>query len=131
MARILLVEDDEAQRKLCQAELEDDGHTVEVTGSGDEALDRIGKGGIDVLVLDLCIEGTSGLLVLRRGLQQDPNLPIIIYTAYPEFQRDFSTWSAAAFLIKSSDVRPLKAEVARVLKAREGVSRQHRTHSLA
>lgn len=119
MARILIVEDNEALGKLCRAELEDDAHTVEVTDNGDEALLRLQGGGIDLVVLDLCIEGTSGLRVMRKALRWNPELPIIIYSAHPEFQRDFTTWSAAAFVVKSSDLRPLKAEVGRVLAMRE------------
>jgi DNA-binding NtrC family response regulator len=121
MAKILIVEDSEALGKLCRAELEDDGYLVELTDNGDEALVRLQAGGIDLVVLDLLIEGASGLRVMRKALRWNPELPIIIYSAHPEFQRHFATWSAAAFVVKSSDLDPLKAEVRRVLATREDV----------
>jgi DNA-binding NtrC family response regulator len=115
MARILVVEDEEALRRLCRAELAEDGHSAEAIADGDEALERIKGGGLDLVVLELGIQGASGFRVLREGLQHDPHLPIIIHTAHPDFQRDFSTWSAAAFVVKSSDLSQLRAEVQRVL----------------
>jgi DNA-binding NtrC family response regulator len=121
MARILLVDDDEALQKLCKEELEDEGHSVELTADGDDALERIGRGGLDLVILDLCIDGMSGLRVLREGINRSPDLPILIHTAHPEFQRHFSTWSAAAFVVKSSDLGPLMKEVHRLAGAGEMV----------
>jgi CheY-like chemotaxis protein len=116
MARILVVEDNEALRTLCREELAEDGHSVDSVVSGDDALARLDQG-FDLMILELGVDEMGGIRVLREGLRRAPAMPIVIHTAYPEFQRDFSTWSAAAFIVKSSDLSRVRAEVQRILQS--------------
>jgi hypothetical protein len=37
----------------------------------------------------------------------DPSLPVIIHTAYPAYADNFLAWAAEAYVVKTSDLRPL------------------------
>ena len=69
MAHILLADDDKTTRDLVKRALESEGHTVEITQDGSEALDRIkaGAASIDVLVSDIHMPGIDGIGVARRS----------------------------------------------------------------
>src|SRR4051794_18827840 len=82
-ARILLVEDDEALAELLTWHLRREGHVVEQTGDGEEALLLAAEEAPDIVLLDWMIEGLSGIEVCRRLRRATPtaNVPIIMLTA--------------------------------------------------
>jgi tubulin-specific chaperone A len=82
MKNLLLVEDDENQRKAI-VELIGNGD-VRITGvsTGQEAYDRLSSGSFDCVILDLGLPDMSGVELLKR-IRNNENLihlPIIIYT---------------------------------------------------
>lgn len=54
--------------------------------SGQEVLDKVRKGNIDVIVLDFNMPRMDGLDVLREIHREHPNLPVLILSQYPEDQ---------------------------------------------
>lgn len=77
---VLLVEDDEHIRQALGLALGDEGFSVTDAVSGEEALDLLGRGTFDVVLLDLTLPGVDGLHVCRT-LRARGDLPIIIVTA--------------------------------------------------
>jgi DNA-binding response OmpR family regulator len=77
---ILLVDDEEAVRKVLSFPLERDGYTVVQAGDGEEALQRFDDGRIDLVVLDIMLPRLDGLEVCRR-LRATSSVPIIMLTA--------------------------------------------------
>ena len=80
--RILLVEDNERLAAMLRSFLESRGHLVSSATDGAPALAALGKGGIDLLILDLKLPGMSGVEVLQR-VRRSPSLkalPVIIMT---------------------------------------------------
>jgi DNA-binding NarL/FixJ family response regulator len=73
---------------------------------GQQAVDLVRLGGIDVLVLDLAMPGRAGLSLLRQLRDEAPELRIVVFSAYdPVSHRDRSiALGAAAYLAK--DTRP-------------------------
>jgi two-component system invasion response regulator UvrY len=53
-------------------------------GNGQEILDGIAAGGIDVVVMDFSMPGKSGLDVIRQIRQNLPRLPILVLSMHPE-----------------------------------------------
>ena len=86
MIRILVVEDDRDIAELVGRYLEKAGFTVEILGSGREALAAIGARPPDLLVLDLMLPGVDGLEICRavRAGEKTANIPIIMLTARSE-----------------------------------------------
>jgi DNA-binding response OmpR family regulator len=70
------------------------------------------------VVLDIAMPGMDGVEALGRILSQDNRLPVILHTAYATYKDNFMTWSADAYVVKSSDRSELKIEIERVLARR-------------
>ncbi|NLH79758.1 MAG: response regulator, partial [Phyllobacteriaceae bacterium] len=86
MARVLIVEDEEALGLLLRYNLESEGYEVEVCPRGDDADTRLRESTPDLLILDWMLPGLSGIELCRR-LRTRPEterLPIIMLTARGE-----------------------------------------------
>jgi two-component system phosphate regulon response regulator PhoB len=119
-ASILLVEDDAALAELLIWHLERDGHQVDRTPDGEEALLRATETPPDIVLLDWMIEGLSGIEVCRR-LRRAPataNVPIIMLTARGEEEDRIRglTTGADDYVTKPFSPRELVARVAAVLR---------------
>ncbi|WP_374274892.1 sigma-54-dependent transcriptional regulator [Brevundimonas sp.] len=79
---VLVVDDDPTQRRLVQAVLDRDGYQVVHAENGQEALDRLTRGGgADVMLLDLVMPGLSGLETLQQARAAGVRTPVIVLTA--------------------------------------------------
>lgn len=81
--RILVVDDERNIRTVVRATLQTAGYAVEEAPDGAAALDRIGRGGIDLLVLDLNMPVLDGMTVVQR-LQDNERIPprMVVLTAH-------------------------------------------------
>jgi DNA-binding NtrC family response regulator len=80
--RILLVEDDAAQRVGLQQLLTSWGHAVDVASNGVEALARVAESRPTIVLSDLIMPGMGGLDLLRALKQQDDlDLTVVLMTA--------------------------------------------------
>jgi len=116
MARLLVVDDEKDIRHLFAAELEDEGYTVRCAGSGTEAAALLREDDFDAVILDIQLKGESGLQILQDIVREKTDLPVILCTAFSCYKDDFSSWLADAYVVKSSDLTELKAEIRRVLE---------------
>lgn len=81
--RVLLVDDRADLRLMMRVWLEDQGCTFSEASSGEEALERVGAGEFDVVVLDYMMPpGMTGLDVARRLRESGEGVPIILCSAY-------------------------------------------------
>ena len=80
--RILIVDDEKALLLALRSLLAKEGYQVETASSGEEALPRIETGDFHVVITDLSMKGVSGLQVVERAHQLDPDLAVIMITAY-------------------------------------------------
>ncbi len=62
--------------------LTSEGYEVEISASGEEALEKFPSQSFDVILLDLLMPGMEGIEVLRRIRKVDPLAAVIIITAY-------------------------------------------------
>jgi DNA-binding response OmpR family regulator len=77
---ILLVDDEDAVRKVLAFPLERDGYTVVQAADGEEALERFAAQQVDLVVLDIMLPKLDGLEVCKR-LRATSTVPIIMLTA--------------------------------------------------
>ncbi|MFH1112325.1 MAG: response regulator [Pseudomonadota bacterium] len=115
MKKILLVDDERHIRELYRSDLEDEGFSVALAGSGKEALSEVEANPPDLVVLDIQMPGMDGIETLEKILGQDRGIPIILNTAYSHYKEDFTTWGADAYVVKSSDTSKLIREIKRLL----------------
>ncbi len=115
MARILVVDDEIHIRMLYARELEDEGYDVAVAATPEEALRALRVSRPDLVVLDIELEDSNGLDLLNRIRQEFRDLFVVINSAYSTYKADFQTWLADAYIMKSSDLKPLKEKVRQLL----------------
>jgi two-component system, response regulator, stage 0 sporulation protein F len=116
MKRILVVDDEDNIRDYLREELADEGYEVLTATSAPEALKIIEKEDLHLVVLDIRMPGMTGVEALPRILGLKENLPVILNTAYSQYQQDFMAWAANAYIIKSFDLTELKDKIKELLK---------------
>lgn len=79
---ILLVDDDETFTHVMARAMTRRGLRVTVAGSADEGLALARKDLPDYAVLDLKMDGDSGLVLLPKLLELDPDMQVVILTGY-------------------------------------------------
>jgi DNA-binding response OmpR family regulator len=77
---ILLVDDEDAVRRVLTFPLERDGYKVVQAADGEEALERFGDQAVDLVVLDIMLPRLDGLEVCKQ-LRARSSVPIIMLTA--------------------------------------------------
>lgn len=113
--RILVVDDEASIRTLYCQELRDEGYLVEAVSSAEEAARALERQSANLLILDIELPGKDGLAYLREVMERYRDLRVVINSAYHSYKDDFASWSAEAYLVKSSDLDPLKAKVRELL----------------
>ena len=121
-ACILVVDDEEAIRIFVAEELSLAGYTALTAASGEEALALLEEESVDLVLLDLKMGGMDGIDAMSRMLGKNHRLPIILNTAYSSYKDDFRAWSADAYVVKSSNLTPLKNAIREVLASREATA---------
>jgi len=118
MAKILLVDDEEHIRVLYQEELKEEGYDVVTAATGHGLLNMIAGERPDVVVLDIRLADENGLELLQEIRNTYYDLPVILCSAYESFKKDVTTIAADAYVVKSSDLNPLKKAIRRAVEGR-------------
>src|SRR6476620_11165929 len=77
MARILIIEDDDAVREMLRLTLTLSNHTVVEARNGQEGLNVFSKTKPDLLILDIVMPEKEGLEVLMDLRKKDPSVKVI------------------------------------------------------
>lgn len=118
--RILLV-DDEANARSALAELlREEGYVVEVAADGFKALPKLEQFEPDLVLTDLQMPGLDGIALMRKAHQQDPQLAVVVMTAFGEIQTAVSAMREGAldYLTKPLDLEALTISVERAIERR-------------
>jgi two-component system response regulator (stage 0 sporulation protein F) len=115
---VLIVDDDEAVRLLCQEVLSEEGYLVTEAEDGSEAITKVEQEPPDLVILDIHMARMDGIEALPQILRKKRDLPVILYTGYSQYQEDFMAWSADAYVMKSSDLTEMKEKIEQLLSAR-------------
>jgi two-component system cell cycle response regulator len=94
---ILLVDDELLTRDFYSDFLSEHGFEVVVARDGVEGLDLARQHPLETVILDIMMPGMSGLEVLERLHAQDPDLPVIMLTAFPSSQNAIAALKLGAF----------------------------------
>ncbi|UCD31031.1 MAG: sigma-54-dependent Fis family transcriptional regulator [Desulfobacterales bacterium] len=80
--KILIIDDEIIMRESLAGWLERDGHEVALAASGEEAMEILKDSRFDILLVDIKMEGMSGLDVLKRVKEDDPDVVVVMITAF-------------------------------------------------
>ena len=95
--RILVIDDDRAMREMLVALLEDAGHDAQGAEGVDVAVERIRNGRFDAVISDIRMPGRSGLEILGEVRSLQPDLPVIMMTAFGSIDSAVEAMHAGAF----------------------------------
>jgi len=112
-ASILIVDDESEIRESLQTLLELEGYRVEAAENGEDGLARIAGQPFDLVLLDLALPGKNGMDVLAEIHERDPQLAVIMITAYGTVENAVNAMQAGAvnFIQKPWDNEKLLADV--------------------
>jgi two-component system response regulator PilR (NtrC family) len=119
MARILVVDDKEGMREFFQIFLGREGHEVSVAPDGEEALRLIREGRFDLAISDIKMPGLDGIGFLRGLREIDPQLPVIMITAYPTLESSIEALRLGAYdyIIKPFNNDEVRIKIANALES--------------
>jgi DNA-binding response OmpR family regulator len=111
MTKVLLVDDEPDIVMMLKMSFEDEGHEVVTATNGNEALDRLAGGDIDVVVLDLMMPVADGWAVLEGKRARGDDTPVIVVSAKsePKDMRRVLELGAVEYVMKPFDLDALLA----------------------
>ena len=113
--RVLLAEDNPVNALLVQTLLKREGCTVELAGTGEEALAALGRGRYDLVLMDMRMPGMDGPETARAIRAREDATPIIALTAnsFEEDRRQCLEAGMNAFLTKPLEPAALRSTLIR------------------
>jgi DNA-binding response OmpR family regulator len=116
-SRILVVEDDDGNRRLLRAFLEREGFEVREASDGPSALHEVAMGDIDLVVLDLGLPGLDGLDVLT-SIRRRSDIAVLVLTGRVEEQQRVQGLDAGAddYVVKPYSLPELAARARALLR---------------
>ena len=118
MAKILLVEDDAALAEVTKFGLESQGHIVQVTTGGDDALGNLKINKYDLVLLDWMMPDVTGIEVLQKYRASGGKTPVLMLTAKARLDDKEQGLDAGAddYLTKPFEHRELQARIRALLR---------------
>ena len=120
MSTVLVVDDEKNYLVVLEDLLEDEGYKVLTASSGAEALELVARAPVDTVLSDIKMPGISGIELLDKLLAFDPDLPVILMTAFAEVDQAVEAMKKGALdhIQKPFDNRDVKRAVARGVEKR-------------
>ncbi len=140
--RILVVDDEPTQLELVGGFLAERGFEVALAPDGQEALKRFGRESFDLVLTDQKMPGLSGLELIEALRAQDPEVPVIVMTAYGTIETAVAAIKAGAvdYLTKPLNLDELLHRVHQVRERqrlltenrelREAIRERHRVEGI-
>jgi len=127
LAPILVVDDESEMRSALSHALTRGGFTVESAASGTDALVKIKKDPISLVITDIKMPEMSGMEVLGAVKKMSPRIPVIVITAYGSIHNAVEAMQAGAadYLLKPFSFETLETTVKKVLGSVEEDGHPH------
>ncbi|MGL4325811.1 MAG: response regulator [Beijerinckiaceae bacterium] len=121
MARILVVDDEEAVREFVRRALEMDGHVISIAADGAEAMDVLtdNGGAFDLLLTDIKMPLMDGIALALAAARDFPALKIMLMTGFADQRERARNLDALVrdVLVKPFPLSDLRERVRAVLAA--------------
>src|SRR4030042_1353540 len=117
-AKILIAEDEKAQRELLEGFLKKEGFSVEAAANGRQAIEKIERDFFDIAFLDYKMPELDDLQTLREIRKRLPDLPVVMMTAYGTVETAVASMKEGAldYLTKPIDLEELLIILQKVIE---------------
>jgi diguanylate cyclase (GGDEF)-like protein len=120
---IVLADDDRLTREAVSTVLRAHGYAVDSLGDGQAAVERVARGGVDLVLLDILMPRLSGLEACRliKGMTSDSFLPVVLLTVKTDSASRVEGLKIGAddYVCKPFDERELIARVEAMLRIKK------------
>jgi DNA-binding NtrC family response regulator len=118
--RVLIADDDSLSREFLSEACRTFGLQVEAVTSGEQALERMRRGGVDLLLTDLRMPGMSGVELVKAATRELPEVPVILITAHGTVETAVQAMQlgAADFVVKPCSPQTLDLAIKRIAHTR-------------
>ena len=122
MAKILVADDELSMRQFLEILLKKEGHEVICAADGEEALSRFQAEPCDLLISDIKMAKMDGLELLRKVKERNPNMAVVMITAYASPEDAIAAMKAGAYdyLTKPFKLEEIKAVIRNALAKTTG-----------
>jgi len=94
---ILIVDDEPGVRTALTGVLHDEGYTVEAVSSGEACLDRLTRGPVDLIILDVWLPGMDGLATLARLRERQIDAQVVLISGHGNIESAVRAIKMGAF----------------------------------
>ncbi len=119
--KILIIEDDEAMRALLKDLLDEEGFSTGSVSNGFDALQNLIEESFDLIITDIQMPGLTGLDILPRIKKLQPQVPVIVITAFgsEELCRRSVEKGATGYLEKPIHINKLRTMIREMVSSKE------------
>ncbi len=116
--KILVVDDEKLVRWSLQEDFQKEGYRVDVAEEGAEAIAKCETDSYDLVFLDIRLPDLNGIEVLKKIKQIDPNLIVMMMTAYGDIETVVEAMKAGAYdyISKPFNVNDVRTRMVRTLE---------------
>src|ERR1700730_9664408 len=94
---ILIVDDEPGVRTALTGVLRDEGYAVEAVATGEACLDRVTRGAVDLIVLDVWLPGMDGLATLARLRERQVDAQVVLISGHGNIESAVRAIKLGAF----------------------------------
>lgn len=118
--KILIVDDEQILCRSLKMDFEEDSYSVKISHTGEDALRQVFEFDPAVVLLDLRLPGINGIEVLKKIYAHDPDIPVIIMTAFGDTKITVEAVKSGAFhfINKPFELEELKKRVLQAISGR-------------
>ncbi|MBI4829677.1 MAG: sigma-54-dependent Fis family transcriptional regulator [Nitrospinae bacterium] len=117
---ILVTDDEKSMREFLEIMLTREGHDVVCATTAEEAVETLNTRPVDLVISDIKMPLAGGLAVLARSMEKDPEVPVIMITAYASADTAVDAMKKGAYdyITKPFKIDEIKLIIAKALERR-------------
>lgn len=121
MFTILVADDEKSMTEFLEIMLNRDGYDVITASSAEEAMDAIESRGVDLVITDINMPKAGGMAVLKRSIERDADLPVIMITAFASTDTAVEAMKMGAYdyITKPFRLDEIKLTISKALERRK------------